>query len=157
MRHNRLRRIVYANILILTVTLTFTAQSCGDKLEKASARAARVSVYAETARQTVPLFGPALNLPADKQARISAALSKARDFARELAITLDGIRTKAIDEATGKAKVRDLLAEISRGVDALEAEGFFNFPNLKPEIARAAHVAILGLRATVALLQSDLR
>jgi hypothetical protein len=49
------------------------------------------------------------------------------------------------------------LAEISRGVDALEAEGFFDFPNLKPEIARAAHVAILGLRATVALLQSDLR
>lgn len=152
-----MKRLIKGTTISVVLILTLGAGACEDKLVKAADRSARVSVYAQTAKDSLPLFAVELKMTAERQGRIDTALGKARDFSKELSITLDGIKNKAIDAVTGNAKVKELLAEIIRGIDTLNSEGFFDFPTLKPDVARYARLAILGLRTTVALLQADLR
>jgi hypothetical protein len=140
------------SILIGTLILSACGKATVDpsRLNSASARCARIAVYAQTGLDALPVLAGEFQWDQERQNRVAAILSRIRDAAKQVSSSLGQVADAAIT-SDQRVVLRPLLLIIVQGLSDLESAGAFNFGPTS-RVTVAIHTAIIGLRTTIQLL-----
>lgn len=147
------------SLVAVLIVLAMLASGCSPKAEtdlkarfnSVSARSARVAVYAQTARDALPVIAAELKKDQAWIDRAAGVLDKIKAGASQVSVSLGQIADAAIT-ADQKILIAPLLKIVSDGLSELDQAGFFNLPG-DSRLENYIHLAVIGLKAAIGLLQ----